>query len=81
MRESTPSILNHAFEGWVAPLRRLLPGSFDPYRPEKYYMRGPGPKWLEKHRADSSCAMPACNDVDARVSPRRNVTRRPGSPQ
>ncbi len=20
-----------------------------PYRPEKYYMRGPGPKWREKH--------------------------------
>jgi hypothetical protein len=21
----------------------------DRYRPELYYMRGPGPKWLEKH--------------------------------
>ena len=21
----------------------------DPYRPERYYMRGPGPKWREKH--------------------------------
>jgi hypothetical protein len=21
----------------------------DPYRPELYYMRGPGPKWREKH--------------------------------
>jgi len=20
------------------------------YRPERHYMRGPGPKWLEKHR-------------------------------
>ena len=20
-----------------------------PYRPEAYYMRGPGPKWREKH--------------------------------
>jgi len=20
-----------------------------PYRPELHYMRGPGPKWLEKH--------------------------------
>ncbi len=20
-----------------------------PYRPERHYMRGPGPKWLEKH--------------------------------
>ena len=22
----------------------------EPYRPEKHYMRGPGPKWHEKHR-------------------------------
>ena len=22
---------------------------FDPYRPELHYMRGPGPKWHEKH--------------------------------
>jgi hypothetical protein len=24
---------------------------FDPYRPELHYMRGPGPKWREKHGA------------------------------
>lgn len=23
---------------------------FERYRPELHYMRGPGPKWLEKHR-------------------------------
>ena len=23
----------------------------DPYRPELYYMRGPGPKWRAKHAA------------------------------
>jgi hypothetical protein len=23
----------------------------DPYRPELHYMRGPGPKWREKHPA------------------------------
>ena len=22
---------------------------YDPYRPEHHYMRGPGPKWREKH--------------------------------
>lgn len=22
---------------------------FDGYRPEQYYMRGPGPRWHEKH--------------------------------
>jgi hypothetical protein len=24
---------------------------FDPYRPERHYMRGPGPKWHAKHNA------------------------------
>ena len=24
---------------------------FDPYRPERHYMRGPGPKWRAKHRS------------------------------
>ena len=29
---------------------------FDPYRPELYYMRGPGPKWHAKHdRAPAAC--------------------------
>lgn len=27
----------------------LLKDLFDPYRPERHYMRGPGPKWYEKH--------------------------------
>jgi hypothetical protein len=31
---------------WLGPWRRC----FDPYRPELHYMRGPGPKWREKHR-------------------------------
>jgi hypothetical protein len=26
---------------------------FDPYRPELHYMRGPGPKWREKHLRDA----------------------------
>ena len=28
---------------------RLAPFPFEPYRPELHYMRGPGPKWREKH--------------------------------
>jgi hypothetical protein len=28
---------------------RLKNGFFDSYRPELHYMRGPGPKWREKH--------------------------------
>jgi hypothetical protein len=27
-------------------------GLLDPYRPELHYMRGPGPKWREKHRRE-----------------------------
>ena len=27
---------------------------FDPYRPERHYMRGPGPKWHAKH--STACA-------------------------
>lgn len=29
--------------------RALMSWLFDPYKPEKHYMRGPGPKWHEKH--------------------------------
>ena len=30
---------------WRIPIERL----FDPYRPERHYMRGPGPAWRAKH--------------------------------
>jgi hypothetical protein len=29
----------------------LIVALTDPYRPELYYMRGPGPKWRQKHPA------------------------------
>jgi hypothetical protein len=29
--------------------RRLRREIFDSYRPELHYMRGPGPRWREKH--------------------------------
>ena len=29
--------------------RSILRDAFDSYRPELHYMRGPGPKWREKH--------------------------------
>ncbi len=31
--------------------RTLRKDLFEPYRPERHYMRGPGPKWREKHAA------------------------------
>ena len=32
--------------------RALRNGFLDPYRRELHYMRGPGPKWREKHAAN-----------------------------
>jgi len=29
--------------------RRIRAVLFNPYHPELHYMRGPGPKWREKH--------------------------------
>ena len=30
--------------------RRLIDRVWDSYRPERHYMRGPGPKWHAKHQ-------------------------------
>jgi hypothetical protein len=35
----------------LALVAAMLRELFDPYRPERHYMRGPGPKWHAKHRA------------------------------
>lgn len=42
---SPATILRVAVQRWQNQMARL----FDPYRPERHYMRGPGPKWREKH--------------------------------
>ena len=34
--------------------RELIAIDVRPYAPEKYYMRGPGPKWREKHAHDGT---------------------------
>ena len=34
--------------------RRLRQRIFDSYQPELHYMRGPGPRWREKHNQISS---------------------------
>lgn len=36
------------FTAAIGRWRWLRASLFNPYRPELYYMRGPGPKWLEK---------------------------------
>jgi hypothetical protein len=48
-------------------LQNLARSLFDPYRPELYYMRGPGPKWHAKHeRAAGYHPMPALVRVRAK---------------
>jgi hypothetical protein len=38
----------------VANLRRAVVNALtDSYRPEVHYMRGPGPKWRQKHAAST----------------------------
>ncbi len=37
------------FRALVRRWRGILRDLFDPYRPELHYMRGPGPKWRERH--------------------------------
>jgi hypothetical protein len=34
--------------GFAHPIRALQ-SLYDPYRPERHYMRGPGPRWHAKH--------------------------------
>ena len=43
-----------AWWGEFAKILRVLRGPFESYRPEAYYMRGPGPKWRQKHRLPGS---------------------------
>jgi hypothetical protein len=47
---SAPSLGKAAAELW----RTLSKDLFDTYHPERYYMRGPGPKWHAKHAAATS---------------------------
>jgi hypothetical protein len=49
------NLLRFLVRRWQKQIARLR----DPYRPERHYMRGPGPKWREKHglvKAHSDCA-------------------------
>jgi hypothetical protein len=41
---------------FIATLRTFAHDLFDDYRPERHYMRGPGPKWREKHAPKPAAA-------------------------
>ena len=43
----TPLLVANVVELWRGVWHHLR----DPYRPERYYMRGPGPAWRAKHAA------------------------------
>jgi hypothetical protein len=53
MEKTTRSAAHRMASGVLADLAEiahiLASSLFDPYRPELYYMRGPGPKWHAKH--------------------------------
>jgi hypothetical protein len=52
----TASVFMAVLRGAVSSLLTFLGPSWDgpavKYRPEDHYMRGPGPKWREKHFPD-----------------------------
>jgi hypothetical protein len=45
----------------------------DRYRPELYYMRGPGPKWLEKHAGRSGAIVVQSDDPERAATPLRRI--------
>lgn len=45
----------------------------DRYRPELHYMRGPGPKWLEKHAGLAGALVVQGEGHQAHVSPLRRI--------
>lgn len=51
---ATPHDAHPLFCEVVDLWRRLRAAFVNSYRPERHYMRGPGPKWREKHLRESS---------------------------
>ena len=54
MKQTTRGYASHGKEPRILAdvadfMQNLARSLFDPYRPELYYMRGPGPKWHAKH--------------------------------
>jgi hypothetical protein len=48
LRSAVSAVVTFLGPSWDGPVRR--------YRPEDHYMRGPGPKWREKHVLDRASA-------------------------
>ena len=49
---ASPNSLRPNLNALMTKWHKLLESVRDPYWPELYYMRGPGPKWRAKHLVD-----------------------------
>ena len=63
MKQATRGYASHGKEPRILAdiaefVQNLARSLFDPYRPELYYMRGPGPKWHAKHDRASAPYQP-----------------------
>jgi hypothetical protein len=56
--------------------RRLAGYLSDQYRPELHYMRGPGPKWREKHAISAPAVDPAVALTQRRIRERFAMNER-----
>ena len=53
-KSKTPSIGKAVADLW----RTVTSDLFNEYRPERHYMRGPGPKWRAKHARSTVVSEP-----------------------
>jgi hypothetical protein len=53
-KKKTPSIGKAVADLW----RTVTSDLFNDYRPERHYMRGPGPKWRAKHARNTVSVEP-----------------------
>jgi hypothetical protein len=49
LAKAASGLVTAAAKVWTADAWWTLLANPRPYRPELHYMRGPGPKWREKH--------------------------------
>jgi hypothetical protein len=53
----------HNFANAIRELQRTFGDALNPYRPELYYMRGPGPAWRAKRTGNAMLAVPVRIDT------------------
>jgi hypothetical protein len=54
---SPTTLLRRTVKEAARRVNKLVAMAYDPYRPERHYMRGQGPKWFAKHGASASLTM------------------------